>query len=38
VVGLTRSYPDTLDPSTEAAFGSVEVLRAIAERLYDFDS
>ena len=38
VVGLTRSYPDTLDVSTEAAFGSVEVLRAIAERLYDFNA
>ena len=38
VMGLTRSYPDTLDPSTEQAFGSVEVLRAIAERLYDFDA
>ena len=38
VVGLTRSYPDTLDVSTEAAFGSVKVLRAIAERLYDFNA
>jgi len=38
VVGLTRGYPGSLDPSTQASFSSVAVLRAIAERLYDFDA
>ncbi len=37
-VGLTRGAYDTLDPTTEASFSSVEILRAIMERLYDFDA
>ena len=36
--GPDPEHPDTLDPSTEQTFGSVEVLRAICERLYDFDA
>jgi peptide/nickel transport system substrate-binding protein len=37
-VGLTRGAYDTLDPTTEASFSSVEIFRAIMLRLYDFDA
>jgi peptide/nickel transport system substrate-binding protein len=37
-VGLTRGAYDTLDPTTEASFSAVEILRAIAWRLYDFNA
>lgn len=38
VVALTRGEPDALDPSTTNAFSTVEVLRTICERLYDWDA
>jgi peptide/nickel transport system substrate-binding protein len=38
VVGVTRGDPDTLDPTLTTSFTAVVVLRAIAERLYDFDA
>ena len=38
VVGLTHGDPDSLDPTVEASFSSVEIFRAIALRLYDFDA
>jgi peptide/nickel transport system substrate-binding protein len=38
VVGLTHGFPDSLDPTLNASFSSVQVFRAIALRLYDFDA
>jgi peptide/nickel transport system substrate-binding protein len=37
VIGMSRGDPDTLDPTVTGSFSSVEVLRTICERLYDFD-
>jgi peptide/nickel transport system substrate-binding protein len=37
-VGLTRGEPDNLDPTTTASVSTVDVFRAICERLYDFDA
>jgi peptide/nickel transport system substrate-binding protein len=37
VVGMSRGDPDTLDPSLSRTFDSVEVFKAMCERLYDYD-
>src|SRR5262249_38185483 len=36
VIGMSRGDADTLDPTLAASFSSIEVLRSICERLYDF--
>src|SRR5215831_4569695 len=36
VIGLSHGDADTLDPTTFSSFSSIEVLRSICERLYDF--
>jgi peptide/nickel transport system substrate-binding protein len=36
-VGLTHGTYDTLDPTLLVSFSSVEILRPMCERLYDFD-
>ncbi len=38
VVGLSRGDADKLDPTFLTGFSSVEVLRSMCERLYDFDA
>jgi peptide/nickel transport system substrate-binding protein len=38
VIGLSHGDPDTLDPTLTNSFSSVEVLRSMCERLYDFDA
>ncbi len=38
VVGITHGDPDSLDPTINISFSSVEIYRAIALRLYDFDA
>ena len=37
VIGMSRGDADTLDPSLSRTFGTVEVYKAICERLYDYD-
>ncbi len=37
-VGITHGDPDSLDPTVNVSFSSVEIFRAIALRLYDFDA
>jgi peptide/nickel transport system substrate-binding protein len=38
VVGMSRGDPDSLDPSLSRSFDTVEVYKAICERLYDYDT
>src|SRR5690348_13112741 len=38
VIGLSRGDADTLDPTLASSFNSIEVLRSMCERLYDFDA
>lgn len=38
VIGFARGEPDTLDPTLTNSFSTVEILRTICERLYDFDA
>lgn len=38
VIGLSRGDADSLDPTLLLGFSSVEVLRSMCERLYDFDA
>src|SRR5215471_21132941 len=38
VIGLSRGDADTLDPTLTTTVSSIEVLRTICERLYDFNA